>query len=85
MDHENHNIEADNSETMNEKTNSRRDFIKKFGKYGVATPVAMTTLMAPGSKAAASSGGTSNPAGNNWFNPPGHNKPWHNKSWHNKP
>lgn len=55
MNQEPQNIESNDSQE-NIQLNGRRDFIKKFGKYGVATPVAITTLMAPGSKAAAASG-----------------------------
>lgn len=66
------NNETNNVESLDsahEQVNGRRDFIKKFGKYGVATPVAITTLMAPGSKAAAASGEESTGSGGGFFFP----------------
>jgi len=45
------------SKSDNVVEDSRRDFLKRFGKYAAVTPVALTTLMSPGIKAAPSSAG----------------------------
>ena len=36
----------------NEKLSNRRDFISKYGKLAVITPVAVTTLISPSTSAA---------------------------------
>ena len=51
MENSNENSSHDNVETNND---NRREFIKKYGKYAAITPIALTTLMAPGRKAIAS-------------------------------
>ena len=54
-----HNKLNENSELQVQQDNKcRRDFIKKFGKLAVVTPIAVTTLMSTySSKAMASAGG----------------------------
>lgn len=56
-----------NEPSQSKVLDGRRDFLKRFGKYGAVTPVALTTLMSPGNKAAAASGGATSGPGNSDF------------------
>ncbi|MEW6996644.1 hypothetical protein AADZ86_02900 [Colwelliaceae bacterium BS250] len=48
------NIDSPNEELLAE--NTRREFIKKFGKLAIVTPVAVTSLMSPAMSAPMKSG-----------------------------
>jgi hypothetical protein len=46
------NSNKDTSQVQNSEDHTRRDFLNKFGKLALVTPVAMSVLMSPSTSAA---------------------------------